>query len=83
MMMRLWRCVTVVAGGALAGSLVADPAWAAGLEQSRRGTGIVGTLLLVCCLMVAGLVAVGVVIGLLINRRRGGRPPAGGPPADY
>jgi hypothetical protein len=80
---RLWRYLTVIAGGALVGSFVAGPAWAAGLGQDRRGLGIGSTLGLFCCLVVAGLVGIGLVIGLLINRRRGGGPPAAGPPGGY
>ena len=76
---RLWRYLSVIAGGALAGSVVASPAWAAGLAQARRGFSIGGTLGLLCCAVVVGLVAVGVVIGLMVSRgrRRGGPPPGG------
>jgi hypothetical protein len=68
----------VIAGGALVGLMAADPAWAAGLGMTRRGLGIGGTLGLICCLVVVGLIAVGVMIGMAVSRRRRGGPP--GPP---
>jgi hypothetical protein len=74
---RLWRYLTVVAGGALVGALVAAPAWAAGLDTARRGFGIGRTLGLFCCLVVVGLVVVGVLIGLMVSRRRRGGGPTG------
>jgi hypothetical protein len=67
---RLWRYLSVIAGGALAGSLVSAPAWAAGLGEARRGVGIGGALGTICCLVVVVLVGIGLVIGLLIGRRR-------------
>jgi hypothetical protein len=69
---RLWGYLTVAAGAALAGTLVESPAWAGGVEAARRGLG--GSLFrglgLLCCLVVVGLVAIGLVIGLLIGRGR-------------
>ena len=75
----MWRYLSVIAGGALAGSLVAAPAWAAGLYEARRGFGAGNALVLVCCLVVAALIAIGVVIGLFVSRgrRRGGGPSDG------
>jgi len=67
---RLWGYLTVIAGSALAGALVASPAWAAEMVQARRGIGIGGTLGLICCLFVVGLVGIGVFIGVAISRRR-------------
>jgi hypothetical protein len=69
----------VIAGGALVGSMAAGPAWAAGLGMTRRGLGIGGTLGLICCLVVVGLIAVGVMIGVAVSRRRRGGPPPGSP----
>jgi hypothetical protein len=71
----MWRYLTVVAGGALAGSLLAVPAWAAGLGEARRGYGIGSALGLFCCAVVVGLIAIGLVIGLLIGRGRRRRGP--------
>jgi hypothetical protein len=68
----MWRYLTVIALGALAGSLVSAPAWAAGLGEARRGFGVGSALGLVCCLVVAGLIAIGLVIGLTVGRRRRG-----------
>jgi hypothetical protein len=47
-----------------------SPAWAAGLEEARRGGGLLGAIGLICCLVVLALVGVGVAIGVLISRRR-------------
>jgi hypothetical protein len=46
--------------------------YAAGLEEARRGGGILSALGLICCLVVLALVGVGVAIGVLIGRRRRG-----------
>jgi hypothetical protein len=69
---RLWRYLTVVGGAALAGALVESPAWAGSLDLARRSTGygIFRGLGLLCCLIVLGLVAIGVVIGLMVGRGR-------------
>jgi hypothetical protein len=76
---RLWGYLTVISGMALAGVLVESPAWAGGLVEARRGIGIFRGLGLVCCLVVVGLVALGVVIGLAFSRRGRGRGPGPGP----
>ncbi len=69
---RLWRYLTVVGGAALAGALVESPAWAQGLIEARRSVGfsIFRGLGLLCCVIVLGLVAIGVVIGLMVGRGR-------------
>jgi len=74
---RLWRYLTVVGGAALAGALVERPAWAHGLIEARRSVGfsIFRGLGLLCCVIVLGLVAIGVVIGLLVGRGRRRRGP--------
>jgi hypothetical protein len=76
---RLWGYVMVVSGTALAGVLVESPAWAGGLVEARRGGfGILRGLGLICCLVVVGLVALGVVIGLAFSRRGRNRGPGDG-----
>jgi hypothetical protein len=72
---RLWSYLTVIGGAALAGALVESPAWAVGLGEARRGfgTGILRGAVLLCCLIVVGLVALGVVLGVTISRNRGRR----------
>ncbi|HEV7899564.1 MAG TPA: hypothetical protein VGP31_17160 [Planosporangium sp.] len=72
MSMRPRTYLAAVVGTTLVGTLVASPAWAAGLAEARRGFGIGRALGLVCCLVVVGLVAVGLVIGLMVGRRRRG-----------
>jgi hypothetical protein len=74
MSMRLRGYLAFVLGAGLSGALVASPAWAAGLEETRRGFGIGRSLVLLCCLVVVGLVVVGVLIGLMISRSRRNRP---------
>ena len=70
---RLWGYLRVVGGTALAGVLVESPAWAGGVVEARRGFGIARGLGLICCLVVVGLVGLGVVIGLAVSRRGRGR----------
>jgi len=75
---RLWGYLMVVGGTALAGVLVESPAWAGGVVEARRGFGIARGLGLICCLIVVGLVGLGVVIGLAVSRGRRGRGPGDG-----
>jgi hypothetical protein len=49
-----------------------SPAWAAGLVEARRGGGLLSAIGLICCLVVLALIGVGVLIGVLVSRRRGG-----------
>jgi hypothetical protein len=62
-----------------AGVLAAQPAWAApAADLARsRGFGLGRTLGLICCFFVVVLVGIGVVIGMLVGRRRRGNA---GPP---
>jgi hypothetical protein len=75
---RLWGYLMVISGTALAGVLVESPAWAGGMVEARRGFGILRGAGLICCLVVVGLVALGVVIGLAFSRRGRNRGPGDG-----
>jgi hypothetical protein len=72
---RLWGYLTVIGGAALAGALVESPAWAGPLIEARRGIGIFRGLGLICCLVVVGLVVLGVFIGMAVSRRGRRRGP--------
>ncbi len=76
---RLWRYLSVIGGAALAGVLVESPAWAGSVEAARRGFGIFRGLGLLCCLIVVGLVVLGVFIGMAVSRRGRGPGPGQGP----
>ena len=69
---RLWRYLMVFGGAALAGALAESPAWAGTVDLARRSVGfsIFRGIGLLCCLVVVGLVAIGVVIGLVVGRGR-------------
>ncbi|WP_412540616.1 hypothetical protein R8Z50_33260 [Longispora sp. K20-0274] len=69
-MMRRVRSGAAALGGVFVGALEAGPAWAAGLEEARRGRGIVSSFGLICCLVVVGLIALGAVIGISATRKR-------------
>ena len=75
---RLWGYLMVISGTALAGVLVESAAWAGPMVEARRGFGVLRGLGLLCCLVVVGLVALGVVIGLAFSRRGRGRGPGDG-----
>ncbi|GIG58530.1 hypothetical protein Lfu02_29020 [Longispora fulva] len=64
------RSGVAAVGGLFAGALVAGPAWADGLEESRRGMGAIRGVGLVCCLVVVGLVVLGALIGISVTRKR-------------
>jgi hypothetical protein len=67
---RLRRYISTISAVTLTAILVSDSAWAAGLEEARRGFGFGKALGLLCCLAVLGLVGIGVLIGVLASRRR-------------
>jgi hypothetical protein len=73
---RLWRYLMVVGGAALAGALAESPAWAHSLVEARRsaGFGIFRGLGLLCCIVIVVLVGIGVLIGMMVGRRRGRGP---------
>jgi hypothetical protein len=70
-MMNRVRGYLVAIGVAVLTSLVlADPALAAGLGEAKKKFGFGSVLGTLCCLFVLALVGGGVLIGVLVSRRR-------------